>query len=98
MNLAAMTPQSHLSSSGYCLANPGLEYLIYKAGTSGWKSYFAWLMRSFTLDIVAGTYSYEWYNPSLGEVAATGIVTVKGGNQSFAAPFGGDAVLYLKAQ
>jgi hypothetical protein len=29
MNLAAMFPQSHLASTGYCLANPGSEYLIY---------------------------------------------------------------------
>lgn len=95
MNLAAMTPQGHLSSSGYCLANPGSEYLIYKSGTRGWKSYFARLRRSFTLNIIAGTYSYEWYNPSLGEVADAGFITVKGGNQSFTAPFSGDSVLWL---
>ena len=29
MHLAAMTPQSHLASSGYCLANLGQEYLVY---------------------------------------------------------------------
>lgn len=29
MNLADMFPSSYLSSTGYCLANPGSEYLIY---------------------------------------------------------------------
>jgi hypothetical protein len=29
MNLAAMTPETDLASSGYCLANPGNEYLVY---------------------------------------------------------------------
>jgi hypothetical protein len=29
VNLAAMFPHSHLASTGYCLANPGSEYLIY---------------------------------------------------------------------
>jgi hypothetical protein len=29
MNLVAMTPQGSLSSTTYCLANPGTEYLVY---------------------------------------------------------------------
>jgi len=29
MNLAASTPRPELASTGYCLANPGKEYLIY---------------------------------------------------------------------
>jgi len=95
INLAAMTPQSDLSSTGYCLASPGSEYLIYKPKTGGWKSYFASLGRSFTLTLVAGTYNFEWFNPSSGEVAATGIITANGGDQSFTAPFSGDAVLWL---
>jgi hypothetical protein len=95
MNLAAMTPQTHLSSTGYCLAHPGSEYLVYKPKTSGWKSSFAWLSRSFTLDIIAGTYSFEWFNPSSGEVAATGFITLKSGSQSFTPPFSGDSVLWL---
>ena len=98
MNLAAMTPRSQLSSTGYCLAHSGSEYLVYKPTIIGWRSHFPWLSRSFTLDMVAGTYSYEWFNPSSGEVAAYGIITLKGGNQSFTAPFSGDAVLYLKVR
>jgi hypothetical protein len=29
LNLASMFPHDHLASTGYCLANPGSEYLIY---------------------------------------------------------------------
>ena len=29
MNLVAMTPQNALSSTAYCLANAGKEYLVY---------------------------------------------------------------------
>ncbi len=88
MNLAAMTPQGVLSSTGFCLANTGAEYLAYQPSSGA----------SFTVNLPAGTYSYEWYNPSSGAIVATGLVTAGGGNQSFVAPFGGDAVLYLKAQ
>lgn len=93
MNLAAMTPQGSLSSTGYCLAHTGAgagagaEYLIYQPASSA----------QFTVNLAAGTYSYEWYDPSAGTVAATGTIAAGGGNQSFVAPFAGDAVLYLKA-
>jgi putative lipoic acid-binding regulatory protein len=88
MNLAAMTPQGALSSTGFCLANPGSEYLVYQPASGA----------SFNVNLPAGTYSYEWYNPSSGAITATGLVTVSGGNQSFVAAFSGDAVLYLKVQ
>jgi hypothetical protein len=98
MDLAAMTPQGRLSTSGFCLANPGSEYLIYQPGARGWKSYLLWLRRTFAVDLIAGTYRYEWYDPSVGAITARGLITVKGGNQSFTAPFSGQAVLYLKAR
>ena len=88
MNLAAMTPQGSLSSTGFCLANPGSEYLIYQPVSGA----------SFNVTLPAGTYSYEWYNPSSGAVAATGFVTASSGNLSFTPPFSGDSVLYLKFQ
>jgi hypothetical protein len=98
INLSAMTARDSLSSSGYCLANPGSEYLVYEPPAKGWKSYFPWIRWSFTLDLLAGTYRYEWYNPSLGAISDSGSVTVKSGSHSFTAPFSGQAVLYLKAR
>jgi hypothetical protein len=87
MDLLHMTPQSGLSSTGFCLANAGVEYLVYQSGSG-----------AFTVNLAAGTYSYEWFNPSNHTVVATGMVTATAGNNSFTLTFSGDAVLYLKAQ
>jgi len=100
MNLAAMTPQNGLSTTAYCLAKVGSEYLAYQAGSG-----------AFSVNLTAGTYSSEWFNPTTGFVASTGSVKAAprqaqggherrrmaaGGNQSFTPPFSGPAVLYLK--
>lgn len=84
MNLVAMLPQGSLSSTGYCLANPGREYLVYQP-----------LVKPFTLQLPAGRYQFEWLNPETNVVAATGETTVHGSDQTFTPPFTGDAVLYL---
>jgi hypothetical protein len=86
MNLAAMTPQPSLCSTHFCLANSGAEYLVYQPSP-----------KTFTLRLPAGTYHYEWLNPATNLVGATSAMTVPDGNQSFTAPFAGDAVLYLHA-
>ena len=87
MNLMAMVPRGDLASSAYCLANPGVEYLVYqpKAG------------ESFSVELKTGTYGYEWFDPTKGVSAGNGTVKAPGGVQQFNAPFEGDAVLYLKA-
>ena len=84
MNLVAMTPQDSLSSTGYCLANAGVEYLVYQPSAG-----------PFTVNLVAGTYQYEWFDPSTNGINTSGKVVVSGGNHSFSPPFSGDAVLYL---
>ena len=86
MNLVAMTPQGSLSSTGFCLANPGVEYLLYQP-----------YPKAFTVRLPAGTYQFEWFDPSTNRVAATGTITVSVGEHEFTAPFAGDAVLYLHA-
>lgn len=85
INLVAMTPQNSLSSTAYCLANPGSEYLIYQPSSG-----------SFTVDLQAGTYQYEWFNPDSGRIIETNPIVVAGGDRSFIPPFRGEAVLYLK--
>jgi hypothetical protein len=84
MNLVAMTPQPELSSTHYCLANPGSEYLVYQPSTG-----------AFTVKLLAGTYQYEWLDPSTNRISLSGTVAVSGDNQSLNPPFRGDAVLYL---
>ena len=87
MNLAAMTPRGNLSSTGFALANPGEEYLVYQKANSG-----------FTVNLPAAVYQAEWFDPVRGIVTATESVTAGGGNQSFSFPTGyaSGAVLYLK--
>jgi hypothetical protein len=88
INLAQMSPQNELSSTNYCLATPGSEYLVYipEAG-------------SVTVDLSAtkGDLKVEWFDP----IRETSIPTksMQGGTKrEFQAPFDGPAVIYLKAE
>ena len=85
LNLATMTPRSDLCSTTYCLANPGIEYLVYVP--AGQKP-------TVSLSGTTGQLNLEWFNPATGAVS-TGQITAQGTSQSFTAPFSGDAVLYL---
>lgn len=86
IDLAINTPQNELSSTKYCLANPGKEYLVYQPDSS----------KTFSVDLIGGTYNYEWFNPTTGNVAEMGSLEIDKGLKEFNAPFDGDAVLYLK--
>ncbi len=88
IDLAKMTPQGQLSSTEYCLANPGQEYVVYLPDGTG------------TLDLrtEAVDYAVEWFIPQLNRTIE-GTETLKGGDfRVLTAPFTGDAVLYLKRQ
>jgi hypothetical protein len=86
VNLAAMTPRNELSSTEYCLANPGREYLVYRP--SGGEE--------FSVHLMPGTYEFKWFNPSDGTAAGSGNVEGKGDSVKFKSPFDGDAVLHVK--
>ena len=86
VDLTNMTPSLEIASTGYCLAKPGSEYLVYQPGTS-----------EFTVDLPKGRYSFEWFNPVSGHKADEGSFTAEAGRKSFVAPFHGDAVLYLRS-
>jgi hypothetical protein len=91
MNLAAMTPQGSLSTTGYCLANAaasGGEYFVY-APSGG----------TFSVDLSAATDTLyvEWMNPSTGAKTSGGSVSGGSSAQSFTPLFAGDAVLYLRS-
>jgi hypothetical protein len=88
MDLAKMTPQGSLSSTGYCRADnvaTGAEYLVY-APNGG----------SFTVNLGATTraLNVEWFNPATGATTA-GAAISGGSTKTFTPPFGGDAVLYI---
>ncbi|NLX13513.1 MAG: hypothetical protein GXY44_07665 [Phycisphaerales bacterium] len=86
MNLAAAAPRGELASTGYCLADPGREYLVYQPTGGG----------AFTVEIQTGKYRYEWFNPARGETVENGLLEASGGSRPFQPPFDGDAVLYLR--
>jgi PKD repeat protein len=73
------------SSTGYCLYHASREYLVFQP-TNG---------ANFTVNLPAGEYNYEWFNPVTGLVTASGITMAIGGNKSFTNPYSADAVLYL---
>ena len=86
IDLAAALPRPELASTGYCLAQPGVEYLVYNPGPAA----------EFTVTLAAARYDFEWYDPTTGKVAGKGRFTTQEGARPFTAPFSGDAVLYLK--
>jgi hypothetical protein len=88
MNLAVMTPQGKLSSTGHALAstnsaNP--EFLVY-APSGG----------NFTVNLSksSGWFAVEWMNAATG-VKIAGADVSGGATRTFTPPFNGDAVLYL---
>jgi hypothetical protein len=101
MNLAAMLPHGELASSGYCLANPGSEYLVYLPVKRG-RRFFRklpsdWFAESIETDLsrAAGDLQFEWFEPDTGTTVASGTI-VGGGKHTFAAPVrGGGLVLYI---
>jgi hypothetical protein len=86
MDLAKATPSEEIASSGYCLAVPGKEYLVYLPEGG-----------SVTVDLSAasGQMAVEWFDPSRAETHPAGMAS-GGAEVTFRAPFIGDAVLYLE--
>jgi hypothetical protein len=88
MNLAAMTAQGTLSSTGHALANTdptGAEFLIYSPDGS-----------NFTVNLSGNEsqFAVEWMNPATG-VKVPGPIVRGGALRTFQPPFSGDAVLHL---
>jgi hypothetical protein len=89
MDLAATAPRGDLSSTGYCLAAPGKEYLVYQPSEG-----------AFQVLLEGGdnaTFAVEWFDPKTG-AAAEGKQVRGLGRVHFEPPFPGDVVLYLKVQ
>jgi hypothetical protein len=86
-DLAGLIPSESVGdcSTQYCLRNTtDREYLAYQDGTG-----------NFTVNLVAGNYAYEWFNPTTGTIAETGTFAASAGDKTFTPPFSGDALLYL---
>lgn len=85
VHLAQMAPHNELASSAYCLAQPGVEYLIYNPEAG-----------EITVDLSQsrGTFAIDWIHPADGTLTSGGVIS-GGARRTFTAPFRGDAVLYI---
>lgn len=85
LNLAAMIPHGELASSGYCLANPVKEYVVYlPAGDAV----------NVDLSGASGEFRVEWIHPVEDRVVAS--PSVSGGSSiTLKPPQGGAAILHL---
>jgi hypothetical protein len=85
-DLAASRASGELASTGYCLAVPGREYVVYlpDGGTA-------------TLDVTAaqGELSVEWIHPVSGKFTPGEPVECRG-RRALKGPFEGDAVLIVR--
>ncbi|MCI0540533.1 MAG: hypothetical protein L0Z50_35480, partial [Verrucomicrobiales bacterium] len=85
VDLARMTPTKDIASTKYCLAQPGVAYIVYLPDDC-----------EVTVDLAAvtGPVAAELLHPVNGTLTALG--TIEGGAmRTFKAPFGGGAVLHL---
>lgn len=85
VNLAAMIPRGELASSGYCLANPAREYLVYLPEGDEVK---------VDLSGAAGEFQVEWIHPVEGQVIASPAVS-GGASAMLKSPQAGATVLHL---
>ena len=81
-----MLPHSELSSSHYCLAQPGHAYIVYVPGGGDVEA---------DLSAVQGPLAVEWIRAVEGNSEPADDVT-GGGKREFRLPFAGDAVLFVR--
>ena len=87
VDLAAFEPQSELSSTKYCLARPGKEYLAYQPDAKGAK---------FMLKIEPGAYRIRWIQCTTNDCSKAKRVEVKeAGWIPLIPPLRGAAVAHL---
>jgi hypothetical protein len=87
MDLAAARPVPDAASTKYCLVNPGRQYVVYQPKGED---------AAVKVNLPAGTYTYEWFDPTRGRRADHGETTATGAPTQFSCPLPADGVLFLK--
>ena len=75
IGLARMVPRTDLSSTRYCLADPGSQYLVYQP-----------VKGSFTVQLRAGTYEAEWFDPVDGSRSMEKVTVEASASKGFSIP------------
>jgi hypothetical protein len=84
-DLAHLTPHSDLASTGFCLARPGQEYVVYLPAKAPVE---------VDLSAAAGKLRVEWLDAATGQVVPAASVE-GGGKVKLGCPVDGDAVVRL---
>jgi hypothetical protein len=67
INLVTMQPRTDLSSTGFALADPGIEYLILQPNETA---------DPFTIALTPGQYAVEWHSLTSRDTAPGAALTV----------------------
>jgi Family of unknown function (DUF6298) len=105
IDLTSMVPMGQLASTGFCLAAPGKEYLVYLPPKQGRLRQLArsilrgWASERVEVELsdVPSTLDVEWVDAERGVIMA-GDPVMGGRKTEFRAPFAGQALLHLKAR
>jgi len=87
VDLASMTPQPNLSSTNYCLANPGKEYLVF----------FPEKTDRAEIQLAVGHYEVQWFETRSRNEQSAGTLRASGKSTQVKVPGEGEWLLYLKA-
>ena len=87
VDLARLVPRPDLASSKHCLANPGVEYLVYVSAGG----------KTVEVTLEKGRYLAVWFDTGSGKESPPANVNHAGGKRALKAPFGGDVLLHLRA-
>ena len=87
MDLSNITPRDDLASTGFCLAKPGYQYVVYQPGSE------AFTVSGLRPDV---SYQYEIYSTRRHKVVEEGTYKPSGPTESFEAK-GEAVVLYLSS-
>ncbi|MGD9850946.1 MAG: DUF6298 domain-containing protein [Nitrospirales bacterium] len=94
VHLVSMRPYPDLSSTTYCLADPGHAYIVYQPLKGAESAQTGQLIQ---LHLKDGEYEYEWFNPTTNKITQAGhIIEESTGVTTFTPPFNDHAVLFLK--
>jgi len=98
LDLRRVVPSGELSSTGYCLAEPGQEYLVYApAGIVPMQSVDVRTTRPVTVNLsnTTGQFTVEWMDIETGTMLKAGSLD-GGGERMLTVPFSGGALAHLR--